>query len=106
MRHLQARRELLAYCYKRRDLGCGRRARAASDDTLERVEGLGVTVLVAELAAELSSIAAGVFTERALERRAEREARRINVAVKDGVVTLSGSVQSWAERNAVERVAG
>jgi osmotically-inducible protein OsmY len=43
---------------------------------------------------------------RALERRAERAARRIVVAVKDGVVTLTGSVQSWAERNAVERVAG
>jgi osmotically-inducible protein OsmY len=44
--------------------------------------------------------------ERALERRAEREARKITVAVKDGVVTLSGTVQSWADRNAVERVAG
>jgi osmotically-inducible protein OsmY len=44
--------------------------------------------------------------ERALERRAEREARKITVAVKDGTVTLSGTVQSWADRNAVERVAG
>jgi osmotically-inducible protein OsmY len=44
--------------------------------------------------------------ERALERRAEREARRISVAVVDGTVTLSGSVHSWADRNAIERIAG
>jgi osmotically-inducible protein OsmY len=44
--------------------------------------------------------------ERALERRAERESRRITVSVHDGTVTLSGSVHSWADRNAVERIAG
>jgi len=44
--------------------------------------------------------------ESALERRAEREARRISVAVADGVVTLGGTVRSWGERRAVERAAG
>lgn len=39
--------------------------------------------------------------EGALERRAEREARRIRVDVKDGVVTLTGGVHSWAERKSV-----
>jgi osmotically-inducible protein OsmY len=39
--------------------------------------------------------------EAALERRAEREARRIRVDVHDGTVTLSGDVHSWAERKAV-----
>jgi osmotically-inducible protein OsmY len=39
--------------------------------------------------------------EQALERRAEREAKRINVDVKDGVVRLTGSVHSWAERKSV-----
>ena len=28
------------------------------------------------------------------------------MAVRDGTVTLSGSVHSWADRNAVERIAG
>ena len=39
--------------------------------------------------------------EQALERRAEREARRIRVDVRDGTVTLTGPVHSWAERQAV-----
>jgi osmotically-inducible protein OsmY len=43
--------------------------------------------------------------ERALKRRAEREAKHLLIQVRDGVVTLSGTVDSWAERNAVERLA-
>lgn len=43
--------------------------------------------------------------EDALERRAEREAKRIGVSVRDGVVTLTGTLRSWGEKNAVERVA-
>jgi osmotically-inducible protein OsmY len=69
----------------------------------------GVRQVVNRLTVESRSVdpaAVRLQIERALERRAEREARRIVVAVKDGVVTLTGSVQSWAERNAVERVAG
>lgn len=39
--------------------------------------------------------------EQVLERRAEREAKRIHVDVRDGVVTLTGAVHSWAERKSV-----
>lgn len=39
--------------------------------------------------------------EQALERRAEREAKGIRVDVRDGAVTLTGTVHSWAERKSV-----
>lgn len=39
--------------------------------------------------------------EEALERRAERAADHIQVSEHDGVVTLRGRVQSWAERQAI-----
>jgi osmotically-inducible protein OsmY len=39
--------------------------------------------------------------EQVLERRAEREARRIKVEVRGDTVTLTGSVHSWAERKSV-----
>jgi osmotically-inducible protein OsmY len=38
----------------------------------------------------------------ALTRRAVREARRIDISLSDSVVTLRGSVHSWAEREAAE----
>jgi len=44
--------------------------------------------------------------EDALERQAEREARRIGVTVRDGVVTITGRIRSWAEKNAIDRVVG
>lgn len=44
--------------------------------------------------------------EQALERQAEREAKRLGISVADGVVTLTGVVRSWGERNAIERVVG
>ena len=37
----------------------------------------------------------------ALERRADREAERLRIDIKDGVVSLYGRVHSWPEREAV-----
>lgn len=39
--------------------------------------------------------------EQALERRAVRTAKHIQVAVHDGVATVSGAVHSWQEKQAV-----
>ena len=39
--------------------------------------------------------------DQALERRAEREAKRIRVDVRDGTVILTGAVHTWADRKAV-----
>ena len=44
--------------------------------------------------------------EDALERQAEREARRIGISVKDGVVMLTGRVRSWVEKDTIDRVVG
>lgn len=42
--------------------------------------------------------------EAALDRQAHREAERIGVNVDNGVVTLTGTVRSWTEKNAVHNV--
>jgi osmotically-inducible protein OsmY len=44
--------------------------------------------------------------EEALERRAEREAERITVRVDDATVTLSGTVRSWPEKQAIMGAVG
>jgi osmotically-inducible protein OsmY len=44
--------------------------------------------------------------EEALERRAEREAEQIGVKIDDGIVTLSGKVNSWLEKDAIVGVIG
>jgi osmotically-inducible protein OsmY len=43
--------------------------------------------------------------EAALKRSAEIDSRRIDVAVADGKVTLSGNVHSWFERNEARQAA-
>lgn len=41
----------------------------------------------------------------ALRRSAELDAKAVRVAVRDGVVTLAGTVRSWSERRDAERAA-
>jgi osmotically-inducible protein OsmY len=43
--------------------------------------------------------------KRALERQADEDAERITVTVKEGAVTLEGTVDSWADREEAEDAA-
>lgn len=64
----------------------------------------GVVAVVNKLAVkppEVDSEELRADIEEALERRADREAERLHVEVRDGVVELRGRVHSWQERRAV-----
>jgi osmotically-inducible protein OsmY len=73
---------------------------------VERVVGnldgvRGVTNLLTVGDSCVSREAIRLEIERALERRAVAESQRIQVDVADDVVSVSGEVQSWAERRAI-----
>ena len=64
----------------------------------------GVQDVVSELvvnAAQVESAVVQAEIEAALERQATRAARRLIVSVEDGTVTVTGTVHSWAEKEAV-----
>lgn len=67
----------------------------------------GVRGVVNGIAVKPHATVADVKTkiEAALRRSAEVDSRRIDVAVADGKVTLSGNVHSWFERNEARQAA-
>lgn len=68
---------------------------------LTGVKGVWNRIVVRATKAEPEVVRKAI--EEALERRAEKDADRINVEVQGGTVTLSGRVGSWLERNAILR---
>jgi osmotically-inducible protein OsmY len=76
---------------------------AHSVERLAGVRGVTNRIVVETPAVDETEIRSAI--EGALMRRAEREAKHLQIQVRDGVVTLKGTVDSWAERNAVERLA-
>jgi len=81
--------------------------RQDAERAIHRLSGIaGVTNHVRIVASRAGADDIREAIEGALERQAEREAHRIKVDVRDGVVTLSGKVRSWTERYAVEQAAG
>jgi osmotically-inducible protein OsmY len=76
--------------------------REDADRVIRRLRGVrGVLNKIVVLPRRIEPTAVKHRIEEALERRAEREADRIAVEVKDGLVTLTGRVHSWQERDSV-----
>ena len=61
----------------------------------------GVTNAIGVLGPPIDSGRIRETIEEALERRAEREAKGIQVKVQEGTVMLSGYVRSWREKRAI-----
>jgi osmotically-inducible protein OsmY len=77
--------------------------RSDAEHAVQRLTGVrGVVNQIAVAAKAIDSNQIKRQIEAALERQAEREAKRIGIAVRDGIVTLTGAVRTWAERNAIE----
>jgi len=66
---------------------------------LPGVRGVTNRIIVIDQGVDPSQIRGSI--EQALERRAIREARRLNVTVKNGTVFVSGIVHTWAEKQAI-----
>lgn len=76
---------------------------ASAVERLSGVRGVTNSIVVKSLTVDASKVRASI--QEALERLGEREAKAISIRVHDGVVSLSGMVRSWSEKNEVERVA-
>jgi osmotically-inducible protein OsmY len=73
---------------------------------IERIAGVrGVSNRIEIKPPKVDAAKIRASIEGALMRRAEREANRLQVKVDDGVVTLRGTVDSWAEKNAIAQLA-
>jgi osmotically-inducible protein OsmY len=80
--------------------------REAAERAIRNLQGVrGLTSNITVTPPKASSLEVRRTIEEALERRAEREAKKIQVDVSDGTVTLTGSVQSWQEKEAVASAA-
>ncbi|HWP42390.1 MAG TPA: BON domain-containing protein [Blastocatellia bacterium] len=77
------------------------RERIDAERAVRRLAGVrGVTNLIA-VSPSIEPEELRRMIEEALERRAKREADRIQIELKDGVVALSGRVYTWREKRAI-----
>ena len=76
--------------------------RTDAENAIRYLAGVrGVTNKISVNAVELETEDVRRAILDALERRTEREARRIDVKVSDGTVALSGVVRTWLEKQAI-----
>jgi osmotically-inducible protein OsmY len=67
--------------------------------SLEGVKGVSNFLVVVPTKVDSKEVRSSI--ENALERRAEREAKNIQILVGDGTVTLEGRVRTWPEKSAI-----
>jgi osmotically-inducible protein OsmY len=80
--------------------------RESAERAIRNLQGVrGVTNTITVTPSTVSSLDVRMAIEEALERRAEREAKKIEVHVTDGAVRLTGTVQSWQDKEAVASAA-
>jgi len=80
--------------------------RTDAEEAAQHLQGVrGVTNLIRIASRHLDTGVIRTAIEQALERRAEREARHLDVQVDGGSVTLSGTVHDWSEGQAIVRTA-
>ncbi len=76
--------------------------RAEVERVVRNIAGVkGITDLMQVSVHQTDPVQVRHAIQEALDRQADREAARITVDVKDGVILLSGPVHSWRERQAV-----
>jgi osmotically-inducible protein OsmY len=77
------------------------RERVDAERAISNLPGVRGVINKIEVSARVEPERVKFLIEDVLERRADREASRIEVNVEDGEVTLSGSVNSWDEKKAI-----
>lgn len=80
-------------------------AREAADSCVRSLIGIKGVINNIEISSAASTGDVKMLIEAALQRRAHFDTKSINVSVEDGTVTLSGFVDSLAERNTMEHAA-
>jgi osmotically-inducible protein OsmY len=75
----------------------------AAIERLAGVRGVNNQIVVNSRVRPSAETIRGAIAE-ALNRQVHREANRIHIGVNDGVVTVTGTLRSWAEKNAVLNV--
>jgi osmotically-inducible protein OsmY len=77
----------------------------SAENAVRRLTGLRGLYNQVEVKQEATMAKIKTQIEETLKLAAEREAKRIKIAVNDGVVTLTGIVQGWSEKNDAVRAA-